>query len=400
MPEAIEFLTNPEFHKLPLGDRLEVLRKDPNFSSLNSKDQGEIVSRAQQKLAGGQPVVNKPEDAGFFSTLGHDVANIPSGMIQAVSHPLDTYRADKGARDSLHAQAQQDFQKGQYSSAFGHNLASYIPFIGPQASQAGEELGSGQTGQGAAHATEALLPFMGRSIPGVSKLGQAAKAGVSAGGKDLALGGLKTATGVGVGAAGKAVGAPGLVDYLLGADLARPGLRQMGQGLAKGARAAVDDFKGKTTESIGEVTSPGKGPSIGQLKTAAKSGTITPEQFDAHVDKMTDLAPETKELHKSDLRTSLAPKSDIKFPVNSPKTLSLGDLKSLVKVGRLTTEEFTDRLSKLGYNEEDSAHLTELLKKQIEDEGEIENKEPKPSKNPGKVESPVKKKNPELNSSP
>jgi hypothetical protein len=403
MSEAIEFLTNPDFHKLPLGDRLEVLRKDPNFSNLNPKDQGEIVSKAQQKVTPGAtvPEVQHPKDAGLFSTLGQDAKDLVTSLIP--KNPSDIISPGvpiargmiEGAKDQL-KQGYEAFKKKEYSSAFGHTLAALTP-NGPQAAQGAEEVSSGQYGQGAAHIIEALAPFAAHGlseIPAVAKTGRAIGTGLKVAAPDVAAGFGKAGAGMATGATMHAVGLPGS-DFST-ALLTRPGLRQMGQGLVSGARAAVEDFKNKPQAPIGDVTPPGKGPSIGQLKTAVKNGTITTDQFNASIDKMTDLNPEAKELHKADIQASVP--SQAVGPVETPKTLNIGQLERLVKIGRIDPEEFNNRLvGELKYKPADAEHLTELLKKQIEDEDAAEKAEgTKSSSKPGKVESPVKK-NPELN---
>ena len=184
---------------------------------------------------------------------------------------------------------------------------------------------------------------------------------------DVAMGIGKAGAGMATGAAMHGLGVPGS-DFST-ALLTRPGLRQIGQGLVAGARELLgkgvkaSDLK---VEAPSKVTPP-KGPSVGELKAAVKNGTITPEQFDARIDQMSGMNDEAKTLAKSDIRTTIAPKSKI-TPDTTPKVLSLGQLERLTKMGRLTMEEFNSRLAKLGYSEEDRGHLSELLKATIEEE--------------------------------
>ena len=196
---------------------------------------------------------------------------------------------------------------------------------------------------------------------------------------DVAAGLGKAGVGMATGAAMHGLGVPG--SEFSTALMTRPGLKQAGQGLVAGARELLgkgvkaSDLK---VEPPSKVTPP-KGPSIGELKTAVKNGILTPEQFDAHVDQM-NLTSGAKELHKADVR--VPNKADASIgPVESPKTLNIGQLERLVKIGRLDPEEFNARLvGELKYKPEDAEHLTELLKKQIEDESKEEKEAAKPEK--------------------
>ena len=180
------------------------------------------------------------------------------------------------------------------------------------------------------------------------------------------------------------------------------GLRSLARGVSEGAKTlfkagveppkpteAQPDYHGianmfsalKGPETpIGEVAPPGKGPSVGMLERAVKSGTMTPEQFDTAIDKMPDLNNEAKTLYKSNVRTSIAPKAKI-TPDESKKNLSLGDLKKSVKNGLMDIDEYNNKLTKAGYNEEDRGHLTNILKKEMESEKEDE-EEVEPPKKP------------------
>ena len=237
--------------------------------------------------------------------------------------------------------------------AFGQAAGKYIP----QAFGASEDV-SNLTGDVAGLAAGGLGARGGPRISSAVKVAA----------PDVAMGIGKAGAGMATGAALHGMGAPPEASYITSALLARPGLRQAGKGLAAGAKELVN--YGKGPESI--VAPPGKGPSIGQLKGALKNGNITTDQFNAAVDKMTDLNPEAKELHKADALTSLSQKSPIKFPVNSPKTLSLGQLQKAVGSGRMPIENFTSQLRELGYTEEHANELTEQLKDSMkEKEGEV-----------------------------
>jgi hypothetical protein len=345
-----------------------------------------------------------PQDAGFWTTLGKDISNIPSSLMatgtgeKGDERPLGIIPAMGRASHEQFQQGKEDINKGEYLSGAGHYLAGAIPGVGPLAATAGDELGSGQYGQGGAHAVEALAPFLFKGAL-ETPIGKRVSSAAKVAAPDLAKGFGKAGAGMATGAGMKALGVPGS-DFST-ALLTRPGLRQMGQGLVAGAKELVN--YGKKPQEI--VAPPGKGPSINQLKTAATKGIITPEQFDASIDKMNDLAPETKELHKAEVRTSLAEKNTKSPGVEeTPKTLSVGQLERLVKIGRIEPEEFHSRLiTELKYKPQDAEHLTELLKKSIEDEEDEEEEitkkpEGKSEKKSLKVE-PIKSKTPEVKGS-
>lgn len=162
MPSDIDsVLADPEFHALPLGSRLDLLRRNyPEFASLNPNDQGRLIAKTQQDAIGATAVINKQPaaDPGFWSTLGHDAIGIPAAVAGAVMHPVDTATKLAAAQHNEFQKGRDAFGQGDYVSAAGHTLAGALPLIGPAAAQAGEELGGGQAGAGAAHALELLGP--------------------------------------------------------------------------------------------------------------------------------------------------------------------------------------------------------------------------------------------------
>jgi hypothetical protein len=208
---------------------------------------------------------------------------------------------------------------------------------------------------------------------GVGRIPAAFKAGAP----NIGAGLGKVAASAAVGAGAHELGLPSEVSGLASLYMGRGGLRQTGKGLAESAKVLFN--KGITPKSIGEVK-PLKGPSVADLKTSVKNGVITPEQFNARIDAMNDLTPETKALHKANTSAANAPKSSIKFPVNNPKTLSLGQLETAVRAGRMNIEDFTGKVKELGYNEDHANEITEQLKdkmkaeKESETEGESSNK--------------------------
>jgi len=108
-----EILSDPQFQSFPLGDQLKIMRKaDPNFAAMNFKDQGTVIAKSRQKSLGLDNIGEKPKDAGFFSTLGHDIASIPGALIATgTGEPGDTRKP--GIIPSIGAAQHAEFEKGR-----------------------------------------------------------------------------------------------------------------------------------------------------------------------------------------------------------------------------------------------------------------------------------------------
>src|SRR6185369_1563558 len=129
MPSPQEILADPNFHALPLGERLKVLRTvDPNFAALPPKEQGTVLYQSAAAL---HPTTDssasQPEDQGFLSTIGSDIMGLPGAAINAIKHPLDTLANATQARLALRPKATQALKEGNYSGAAGYGLASMMP---------------------------------------------------------------------------------------------------------------------------------------------------------------------------------------------------------------------------------------------------------------------------------
>lgn len=70
------------------------------------------------------------------------------GAAQAVNHPIKTYMADAGNRQTAMNNAESEFKKGNYAAGMGHALNAIIPFVGPQMEQAGNDIAAGNVGKG------------------------------------------------------------------------------------------------------------------------------------------------------------------------------------------------------------------------------------------------------------
>ena len=113
------------------------------------------------------------DDPGFFGRLGQDAAAIP-GMIR---HPVKALEGATAARRGEQDKAKEAWEQGEHVEAAGHALAGAIPFIGPAAARAGEDIGEGRYRAGAADVAELALPYAkyAKDIPIPSTVSRAAK---------------------------------------------------------------------------------------------------------------------------------------------------------------------------------------------------------------------------------
>jgi hypothetical protein len=148
---------------------------DPILHPIDSyKRHADTQEQAKQQISAG-----KYSDAAhtLLSSLEQDspVIGVIHGLINAhLEQGKKTYDSAKSALAS--------FQKGNYAEAQrylteaeGHGLATIVPIVGPAAADAGEDIGSGKTGQGLGKATgiigSILAPEM--AAKGLGKVGTA-----------------------------------------------------------------------------------------------------------------------------------------------------------------------------------------------------------------------------------
>jgi hypothetical protein len=181
MPSPQEVLSDPNFHALPLGERLKVMRTiDPSFAALPPKEQGRVIYQSAAQLRPSLDEPPAPKDEGFLKTLGKDAMMMVPGAVKAIMDPEEALRNATAARLALRPKAAEELKQGNYLGAAGYGAASMLPFVGPVMAQAGEEIGAGQYRQGAAHTAEILLPLAGKT-----KVGRALGAGAKTALKEM-----------------------------------------------------------------------------------------------------------------------------------------------------------------------------------------------------------------------
>ena len=164
-----EYFNDPDFRKLAGPDKIAVLSHvDPEFAQLPIREQATVV----------QAYLSTPpaEGKGALETA----ADVLGGGVMSLVHPIETLKGDQPARAEQQRKANEAFQQGHYPEAFGHRFAASLPFIGPMAAQAGEDIGEGRTAQGLTETGMALAPSaIGalRDVP-LSRVGEAHREGV------------------------------------------------------------------------------------------------------------------------------------------------------------------------------------------------------------------------------
>jgi hypothetical protein len=174
-----DLLNHPEFQKLSIADQHDYLKKNSEvFNNYSPKDQGTILfnAKSQHMTSQGHPDYgttenpkNSPaEDQGFIPKVLSNIGGALMAPIEAGSDLLQG-KAPQVLQDATKARLNlrekaKDPSLGPVTRA-AYNVGSYIPFIGPQAAQAGEELGAGKYGEGSADALMALLPSVMGALP-------------------------------------------------------------------------------------------------------------------------------------------------------------------------------------------------------------------------------------------
>jgi hypothetical protein len=328
-----------------------------------------------------------PEQSSAISRFGTGLYNTTIGPVaQAVQHPIDTASNLAGVPQLQEAWNQA--KQGQYAPA-AMSLAKAADLPGRMASGAAEPIAQdvqqGNYAGAAGQMTGLGASLAAGKIPS-TRLGSAVGAGARAAGPDIATGGALIGGGELLGKV------PGM-EWPARIGMGYPGARAVAEGLKKGSRAFGEAWKGPVKPPGPEPPPiPTKGPSIGDLKSAAVNGTITPEAFDAAIDKMTDLTFDKKTLAKADLRSSLQ-------KVNPPnmgqpqKPLSLGSIKESVKAGDNDIDWFRDKLKQQGHSDEGIELESKRLTREIKEEkaAKEETKAAKETKNSS--ETKVKPKN-------
>lgn len=130
-------------------------------------DEGFTLEQLRSMQMGKDPNAppEKPQDAGFLSTLGNDISNIPSGIKSMMDHPIDTGKHLLQEQGNEWGKAADSFKQGKFKDALSYGMTGSLPIIGPQISHAADEIGGGQGGQGAAHMAEAFAPLAGGALP-------------------------------------------------------------------------------------------------------------------------------------------------------------------------------------------------------------------------------------------
>jgi hypothetical protein len=161
------------------------------------------------------------------AVFGRNVINIVKGLKDA----------QVGEKDA----AIKSWKEGDHTSAIAHGLAALTPVFGPMSQQAADKWIAGDHAGALGIMTSMAAPELAREVPnipgvraGVSAATDAVKAAAKAGGKDLAVGAVKAASGgtiIHLGPMGE------FGNAYAGAPLAKAGIKQIGTGLKAGYEA-------------------------------------------------------------------------------------------------------------------------------------------------------------------
>lgn len=192
-----------------------------------------------------------------ISTAASDLN--PMNLFRSARHPFDTAKTLFNATSNAVGRTQQALGQGNYGEAAKSALGA-VPVVGPAAETVARDVTEGRIPEAVGHIGAAYLgsklPKVISNIPQlpekamsmvpqtfnpVPHLGEA----VAAAAPDVAVGGLKTAAGLGT-----AELAPGPLKWPVRAALAYPGVRQIGRGFKAGAKAASG---GTAEEALAEL---------------------------------------------------------------------------------------------------------------------------------------------------
>lgn len=158
-----DVLADPDFHGLPLGDRLDILRRNyPEFSALNPNDQGRLVAKTQQDAVGTTAAIQQQQPTSgdsFLTAVGKRIGSIPGAlMATGTGDPGDTRQPGiipsmMNAQHEQFEKGRDAFSQGRYVEGAGYTAAGALPIFGPAAARIGDELSSGHLGEAGADTT-------------------------------------------------------------------------------------------------------------------------------------------------------------------------------------------------------------------------------------------------------
>jgi hypothetical protein len=267
-----------------------------------------------------EPAASESEsDAGFFVTLAKDLKDAPRHFMDfitgnPVEQSLETLRALTAARKQHQRRAKDAYDKGDYKEAF-HQLMFSIPIIGPPAGAAADDIQAGKPGEGAAHAVEALAPWIAPelSVEGVARVGAAARGAATGAARaatetvPLTRLGVEVnlpkplVTGSAAAAGARAVGLPATPAAVLGAaaPIVRGAVQGVKEALAARVARAVESLSppeiaaGEPVEAFRGSKYEGAGQRFGAVPPEPTPGELYAREIGASWDSM---RPEDREL--------------------------------------------------------------------------------------------------------
>ncbi len=192
-PAIQDVLTNPNFHGLPIGEQLKVLRSYPTFSALPTKEQGTVLYQAKQKFVGTPTGEDQGALEGISKSLGNTISGAADLALAPWSDPLNPYAVPdkllKGIYDASAEQVGKGIKLGQEGhpiSGLRHATLGAIPMVGPLIENSAEKFSTGRPWEALTDLGQTAIPMLGEEAaanPALQEAGAAAKARVGGAGR-------------------------------------------------------------------------------------------------------------------------------------------------------------------------------------------------------------------------
>lgn len=265
--------------------------------STPSVDYNALAEQARQQPAATPQPQESSQLGDLFGHAWDQFTGAIQGAVQTVRHPIDTLSAEKQRTTGLLGKAADAWKAGDKGAALDF-ASEAVPVLGALNKQTQQEFLAGKYGAGFGD----LLGFFGaaklggKAAEGVGKVVAAAPemlpkaaaattAAVKAGGKDVAVGGAKTAAGVALAKAGP-LGEIG--DVMAGVPIIKTGLQQVAKGAQAGYKAGKDALSARVAAAVQKATEESK-PTAASPEASAGQGA-TPESITPDVSEPVDIS--------------------------------------------------------------------------------------------------------------
>lgn len=120
---------------------------DEELATVTAEDMPKLTSEERRRLnrvrAQAQVSADPSPLSRFAGGVWDQVSGIPSGIAQAVRHPIDTINASRAASTDLRGQANTAWNEGRYLDSMAYKANAAVPFMGPAVNAAAEKMSGG-----------------------------------------------------------------------------------------------------------------------------------------------------------------------------------------------------------------------------------------------------------------